>query len=508
MTGYTSRIHELIHKRVEAPRKAWPKDEVTRGRTDREQRVEKDTMGDILVPADRYWGSQTQRSLQNFKIGGDRMPIQLIHALAVTKHAAATANEKLQQLPPDLAQAIRDAAQEVMSGLWDEEFPLVVWQTGSGTQTNMNMNEVLANRANERLGFPLGSKQPVHPNDHVNMGQSSNDAFPTAMSVATSYQIQHRLIPALQHLRDALDHKAHEWRHVVKVGRTHLMDAVPITLGQEFSGYVQQMHNSVVRAKAALVHLLELAMGGTAVGTGLNAHPQFAQMVADEIAQLTGMPFVTAPNKFESLAAHDAQTSLAGLMKTMALSIIKIANDIRLLGSGPRAGLGELVLPANEPGSSIMPGKVNPTQCEAVLMVCSRVIGNDMGVTMGAACCSNFELNVAKPLIVYNNLQSIRLLSDACVSFSDNCVSGIQPNLQHIDELMRSSLMLVTVLNPHVGYDKAASIAKKAHLEGISLKQAGVELGILTEEQFDEWVKPEDMVGLPEGMVQQMRAKL
>ena len=456
-------------------------------------RIESDTMGSLEVPADRLWGAQTQRSLQNFKIGGEKQPLSLLRSLACVKHACASANYKLSKLDKRRADAIRFAAQDVMDGKLDDHFPLVVWQTGSGTQTNMNMNEVLANRAIQILGGVVGSKDPVHPNDHCNMSQSSNDVFPTAMSVATAYEVQERLLPSLRHLRDTLERKQEEFKDVVKIGRTHLMDAVPLTLGQEFSGYVQQMRNSVLRAKGAMVHLLELALGGTAVGTGLNSHPDFAPLVAKELVDLTGLPFSTAPNKFESLAAHDAQMALAGLLKTIALSVLKIANDVRMLGSGPRAGLGELILPANEPGSSIMPGKVNPTQSEAVMMVCAQVIGNDMGVTIGGAAGSHFELNVAKPLISYNNLQSIRLLSDACVSFADNCVVGIEANKPRIDELMNSSLMLVTALNPYIGYDNAAKIAKKAYAENTSLKEAGVSLGILTADQFDEWVRPKEM---------------
>jgi len=450
-------------------------------------------MGEVQVPADRYWGAQTQRSIQNFKIGSEKMPISLIRALALVKHACATVNEDLGKLDKGRADAIRAAAQEVVEGKLDDHFPLVVWQTGSGTQTNMNVNEVIANRGIELMGGVIGSKKPVHPNDHCNMSQSSNDTFPTAMSVATAYDVQEHLIPSLRHMRDALKAKSAEWDNIVKIGRTHLMDAVPMTLGQEFSGYAMQMQNSVLRAKGALVHLLELALGGTAVGTGLNSHPDYAPRVAEEIARLTSLPFVTAPNKFESLAAHDAQAALSGLLKTMALSMMKVANDVRLLGSGPRAGLGELLLPENEPGSSIMPGKVNPTQCEAMMMVCAQVIGNDMGVTLGGAAMSHFELNVAKPLMAFNNLQSIRLLADAAVSFTDNCVVGIVPNYKQIDALMRSSLMLVTALNPHIGYDKAAAIAKKAHKENLTLKEAGVRLGILTAEQFDMWVRPEEM---------------
>mmetsp|Transcript_3523 Transcript_3523/g.12690 ORF Transcript_3523/g.12690 Transcript_3523/m.12690 type:complete len:520 (-) Transcript_3523:63-1622(-) len=456
-------------------------------------REESDTMGTVRVPADKYWGAQTQRSLQNFLIGGERMPPSLIRSLAVIKYASATANESLKKLDARRADAIRAAAMEVIEGKLDDNFPLVVWQTGSGTQTNMNVNEVIANRAIEMLGGKLGTKDPIHPNDHVNMSQSSNDVFPSAMSVATAFEVKERLIPSLRHMKEVLERKVEEFQHVVKIGRTHLMDAVPLTLGQEFSGYLQQIKNSILRAKASLVHLLELALGGTAVGTGLNAHPQYAVRATEEVSYLTGLPFVSAPSKFEALAAHDAQTALSGLLKTMATSIMKIANDIRLLGSGPRAGLGELILPANEPGSSIMPGKVNPTQCEAIMMVCAQVIGNDAGVTVGGVSGSHFELNVAKPLIAFNNLQSIELLADSLVSFSDNCLVGIKPNHAQIKHFLDSSLMLVTALNPHVGYDKAAAIAKKAYNDGISLKEAGVALGYLSAEQFDEWVRPADM---------------
>jgi fumarate hydratase class II len=380
-----------------------------------------------------------------------------------------------------------------MEGKLDEHFPLVVWQTGSGTQTNMNVNEVISNRAIQVLGGEVGSKTPVHPNDHVNMSQSSNDTFPAAMSIATALAVHDRLLPSLHHLRAGLKQKQDEFKGIIKIGRTHLMDATPLTLAQEFSGYVYQMDMSLKRAEQALEDLYELALGGTAVGTGLNTHPKYAETVARHVKELTGLPFVTANNKFESLAAHDAQAHLGGCLKTIALSILKISNDIRLLGSGPRAGLAELNLPANEPGSSIMPGKVNPTQCEAALMVCSRVIGNDVAVALGGATGSTFELNVAKPLIAYTNLQSTYLLADLCVSFQDNCVAGIEPNRERIEHLMQSSLMLVTALNQHIGYDKAAKIAKLAHKEGTTLKEAGVKLGILTEEDFDKWVIPADM---------------
>jgi len=455
-------------------------------------RVESDTMGTIEVPADRYWGAQTQRSLENFKIGGERMPRSILRAMGIVKHASATANQKLGRLDAELADAIRSAGQQVIDGELDDHFPLVVWQTGSGTQSNMNANEVISNRAIEILGGEIGSKSPVHPNDHVNMSQSSNDVFPGAMAIATAEQTVQHLIPSLRYLHDALQAKADEWSEIVKIGRTHFMDAVPLTLGQEFSGYVQQVAYGINRAEQTLPRLYELALGGTAVGTGINSHPDYAVKVADEIADFTGLPFVTAPNKFEALAAHDAQVELAGVLNTIAVSLMKIANDVRMLGSGPRAGLGELVLPANEPGSSIMPGKVNPTQSEALTMVCAQVMGNAVSVSVGGSN-GHFELNVFKPVMAFNNLQSIKLLGDAAVSFTDNCVVGIEPNYGRIDELMRSSLMLVTALNPHIGYDNAAAIAKKAHADNGTLLSAGLELGLLTEEQFAEWVKPEEM---------------
>ncbi len=457
-----------------------------------EIRVESDTMGTIEVPADRYWGAQTQRSLENFKIGGERMPRSILRAMGIVKHASASANQKLGRLDSEVADAIRSAGQQVIDGDLDDHFPLVVWQTGSGTQSNMNANEVISNRAIELLGGEIGSKSPVHPNDHVNMSQSSNDVFPGAMAIATAEQTVHHLIPSLRYLHDALQAKAEEWTNIVKIGRTHVMDAVPLTLGQEFSGYVQQVAYGIQRAEQTLPRLYELALGGTAVGTGINSHPDYAVKVAEEIADFTGLPFVTAPNKFEALAAHDAQVELAGVLNTIAVSLMKIANDVRMLGSGPRAGLGELVLPANEPGSSIMPGKVNPTQSEALTMVCAQVMGNAVSVSVGGSN-GHFELNVFKPVMAFNNLQSIKLLGDASVSFTDNCVVGIEPNYGRIDELMRSSLMLVTALNPHIGYDNAAAIAKKAHADNGTLLSAGLELGLLTEEQFAEWVKPEEM---------------
>ena len=460
--------------------------------TDAPTRLESDSMGTIQVASDRYWGAQTQRSLQNFKIGTERMPRPLIRGFGIVKHCSSQVNEDLGKLDPTLGAAIRQAAEEVIAGGLDDHFPLVVWQTGSGTQTNMNANEVISNRAIELLGGELGSKQPVHPNDHVNMSQSSNDTFPGAMSVATAEQVVHELLPALTILRNALRAKSEEFDSIVKIGRTHLMDAVPLTLGQEFSGYVQQLTNGISRVNSVLPKLYELALGGTAVGTGLNSHPEFAGRVADAIADYTRLPFATAPNQFESLAAHDAQVELSGQLKVVAVSLMKIANDIRMLGSGPRAGLGELILPANEPGSSIMPGKVNPTQSEALTMVCAQVIGNDTAVTIGGAT-GHFELNVFKPLIAYNNLQSLRLLADASRSFTDNCVLGIQPNEARIRELMESSLMLVTALNPHIGYDNAAKIAKKAYDENTTLRESGIALGLLTDDQFAAWINPEEM---------------
>ena len=457
-----------------------------------ETRAESDSMGTIEVASDRYWGAQTQRSLENFKIGIERMPRPLIRGFGIVKHASSQVNEDLGKLEANLGSAIREAAEEVISGALDDHFPLVIWQTGSGTQTNMNANEVISNRAIEMLGGERGSKKPVHPNDHVNMSQSSNDTFPGAMSVSTAEQVVHELLPALATLRDALQAKSAAFDSVVKIGRTHLMDAVPLTLGQEFSGYVQQLTNGIARLEGVLPRLYELALGGTAVGTGLNSHPEFAVRVAQAIEGYTGLPFVTAPNKFESLAAHDAQVELSGQLKVVAVSLMKIANDIRMLGSGPRAGLGELILPANEPGSSIMPGKVNPTQSEAMTMVCAQVIGNDMTVAVGGAT-GHFELNVFKPVIAYNNLQSIRLLADASRSFTENCVVGIEANEGRIRELMQSSLMLVAALNPHIGYDNAAKIAKKAYEDNSTLREAGAALGLMSDEQFAEWIKPEDM---------------
>ncbi len=457
-------------------------------------RTETDSMGDIAVPADRYWGAQTQRSLENFKISHERMPQPLIRALGIQKKAAACANQMLGELDPPLAQAMIDAAQEVIDGKLDDHFPLVVWQTGSGTQSNMNANEVIANRAIEMLGGKIGSKTPVHPNDHCNRGQSSNDTFPTAMHIAAAEQIHHRLLPALGQFHDALAEKSRTFATVIKIGRTHTQDATPLTLGQEFSGYAKQIEYSRLRIEQTLPRILELAQGGTAVGTGLNAKTGFAEAFAAQVAEITGLPFVTADNKFEALAAHDALVELSGALNSMAVSCMKIANDIRFLASGPRSGLGELILPANEPGSSIMPGKVNPTQCEAMTQVCAQVMGNHVAVTVGGSQ-GHFELNVFKPVIIHNVLQSIRLLADATISFVDRCITGISANEERIKDLMNRSLMLVTALNPHIGYDHAAQIAKKAHQEGLTLKEAALALGFLTSQQFDQWVRPEEMTG-------------
>jgi len=457
-------------------------------------RIETDTMGQIEVPEDKYYGAQTARSLMNFKIGGERFPREFIRALGVLKKAAAQANEELGLLPPEKARLIIQAAEEVIAGKLDDHFPLVVWQTGSGTQTNMNANEVIANRAIELAGGVLGSKQPIHPNDDVNKAQSSNDTFPTAMHIATVEQLHRRLIPMVTKLRDALAVKAEEFKDIIKIGRTHLMDAVPLSLGQEFSGYVQQLDGGLERIDCVLPHLYELALGGTAVGTGLNTHPQFAVAATRKIAELTGSPFVSARNKFEALATHDTLVEASGMLKTLAASLMKIANDIRWLGSGPRCGIGELHLPENEPGSSIMPGKVNPTQSEAMTMVCAQVFGNDVAINFGGAG-GNFELNVFKPMIIYNVLQSIRLLSDASESFTEHCVAGLEANRQTIERHLASSLMLVTALNPHIGYDNAAKVAKKAFAENLTLKEAAVSLGLLTAEKFDELVRPEKMIG-------------
>jgi fumarate hydratase class II len=456
-------------------------------------RMETDSFGEIAVPADKYWGAQTSRSLMNFKIGGETMPKPLIRALGVLKRAAAQVNMQIAGLDAAMGDAMVKAATEVMDGKLDSHFPLVVWQTGSGTQTNMNANEVISNRAIELLGGVMGSKKPVHPNDHVNMGQSSNDSFPTAMHIAAAEQVNHALIPALSHLHKALAAKAEAFNDIVKIGRTHLQDATPLTLGQEFSGYATQVEYAIERVKNCLPRLYMLAQGGTAVGTGLNSKKGFDVAFATEVAKITGLPFVTAPNKFEALAAHDALVELSGALNTIACSLMKIANDIRLLGSGPRCGIGELSLPENEPGSSIMPGKVNPTQSEALTMVAAQVMGNHVSVSV-AGSNGHFELNVFKPVMIYNVLQSIKLLADGAVSFTDNCVVGIEPNRERITQLMNESLMLVTALNPHIGYDNAAKAAKKAHKEGTTLKAAAMALDLLTSEQFDQWVRPEDMI--------------
>jgi len=457
-------------------------------------RVETDTMGAVEVPADRYWGAQTQRSRENFKIGTERMPLPLIRAYGILKRAAAEANMEMGLLDKKIAKAIVAAADEVIGGKLDEHFPLVVWQTGSGTQTNMNVNEVISNRAIEMLGGEMGSKKPVHPNDHVNRSQSSNDTFPTAMHIAAVLEINRRLIPALTHLHGALAQKSKAFAKIVKLGRTHTQDAVPMTLGQEFSGYVTQIAYGIERVKATLPRLSLLAQGGTAVGTGLNAKKGFDKLFAAKVTEITGHRFKPAPNKFEALAANDAVVEASGALNVLAASLMKIANDIRFLGSGPRSGLGELLLPENEPGSSIMPGKVNPTQCEALSMVCCQVMGNHVTITV-AGSNGHFELNVFKPVMIHDLLQSIRLVADAAVSFTDHCVVGIQANEERIARLMRESLMLVTALNPHIGYDNAAKIAKKAHKEGTTLAEAGKALGLLTDAQFKQWVRPEKMIG-------------
>jgi fumarate hydratase class II len=457
-------------------------------------RTETDSFGPIDVPADKYWGAQTQRSLQNFRIGADRMPEAMIRAFGIVKKAAAETNMELGLLDNNIGSAIVHAADEVASGKLADHFPVLVWQTGSGTQSNMNVNEVISNRAIELMGGVMGSKKPVHPNDHVNMGQSSNDSFPSAMHIAAVTEITQKLIPALKCLHEALDQKAKEFAKIIKIGRTHLQDATPMTLGQEFSGYAMQMKLGVERASEALKRLYPLAQGGTAVGTGLNCAKGFAEGFSKRVASTTGQPFTSADNKFEALAAHDALVEASGTLNTIAVSLMKIGNDIRLLGSGPRCGIFEISLPENEPGSSIMPGKVNPTQSEALTMVCAQVMGNHVAVSI-AGSNGHFELNVFKPVIIYNVLQSVRLLSDASESFARNCVAGIAANEERIKKLVNNSLMLVTALNPHIGYDNAAKIAKKAQVENKSLKQAAVELGLLTPEEFDEFVKPEKMVG-------------
>jgi fumarate hydratase class II len=457
-------------------------------------RTETDSMGAIEVRADRYWGAQTERSLHHFSIGHEHFPRPLIRALGIVKKASAIVNGALGELPSALVRQIVAAADEVIAGKLDDHFPLFVWQTGSGTQTNMNANEVISNRAIETAGGVMGSKTPVHPNDHVNRGQSSNDAFPTAMHIAAAEQVVHHLLPAVRQLRATLEAKSVAFSGIVKIGRTHLQDATPITLGQEISGWVAQLDLSMSAVDCALPQVFELALGGTAVGTGLNTHPEFAKRVADEIALMTSLPFQTAPNKFAALAGHEALVHLHGALKTLATTLMKIANDVRWLASGPRSGLGEIRIPENEPGSSIMPGKVNPTQCEAMTMIAAQVIGNDVAVSIGGAS-GNFELNVFKPLIIHNVLQSLQLLGDVCVSFDEFCAAGIEPDRPRIAEHLQQSLMLVTALNPHIGYDRAAQIAKKAFHDGTTLKAAALALGFVTAEEFDAWVRPEKMTG-------------
>ena len=462
-----------------------------------EFRIEKDSLGEVQVPAKQYWAAQTQRSLQNFKIGGaaDKMPLEIIRAFAILKKAAAFTNQDLGVLAADKAILIAEVCDEIIAGKLDEEFPLVIWQTGSGTQSNMNVNEVVANRGHVIKGGKLNDEHKIlHPNDDVNKSQSSNDTYPTAMHIAAYKQIAEITLPGLTLLRDTLAAKASAFKDIVKIGRTHFMDATPLTLGQEFSGYAQQLTNSMRAINNALTMVSELALGGTAVGTGLNAPKGYAELVAKKIAEISGLPFITAPNKFEALAAHDAMVELSGALKRAAVALMKIGNDVRMLSSGPRCGIGEIIIPDNEPGSSIMPGKVNPTQPEALTMVCAQVIGNDVAVTIGGAT-GHFELNVFKPLIAANVLHSARLIGDACVSFNDNCAVGIEPNYADIKKNLDNSLMLVTALNTHIGYDNAAKIAKKAHKENLTLKAAAIALGLLTDAQFDEWVKPESMVG-------------
>ena len=456
-------------------------------------RKEKDSMGQIEVPDDRYYGAQTQRSLQNFKIGGEKFQRELIRAYAILKKAAAVSNESAGKLDSNISQAIIQAADEVIEGKLDEHFPLVVWQTGSGTQSNMNFNEVIANRAIEILGGQLGSKDPVHPNDHVNMSQSTNDTFPTAINIAAAEMVFNQLIPSLKKLFKSLTQKSKDFDSIVKLGRTHLQDATPLSLGQEFSGYASAINHNIERLESSLDQCYELAMGGTAVGTGINSYEGFAESVAENIASITGLPFKSASNKFEAVATQDSIVELSGSLKTLAASLFKIANDIRWLASGPRSGIGEIIIPSNEPGSSIMPGKVNPTQCEAMTMVCTQVMGNDLTISIAGAS-GNFELNVFRPVIAYNIIQSIRLLNDACDSFRKNCIDGITPNKDRIKSNLYDSLMLVTALNPHIGYDKAAEVAKKAHKDNTSLKEAVIELGYLSEEDFDKLVDPNKMI--------------
>jgi len=490
----TKMIENSLSSKAKGRRNSTPSKQIDPKSPKGKIRIENDTMGGIEVPSDRYFGAQTARSLVNFDIGDDTMPRSIIRAFGILKQAAAETNVKLGDLEEDKGELISKACIEVISGSLDNHFPLRIWQTGSGTQTNMNANEVIANRAIEIAGGKLGSKIPIHPNDHVNKAQSSNDTFPTAMHIAAAEEIQHNLIPSVRKLRSELSAKSEEFSGIVKIGRTHLMDAVPLTLEQEFGAYVSMLDADLIRIQASLVDLFELALGGTAVGTGLNTHHEFANMVAEEIAEKTNLPFVSAENKFAQLAAHDAIVATSGTLNTLAASLMKIANDIRWLGSGPRCGFGELALPANEPGSSIMPGKVNPTQSEAITMVCCQVMGNHTAISIGGSQ-GNFELNVYKPMMIHNLLHSIRLISDSCASFSDNCVSGLEANRDKISDHLENSLMLVTALNPHIGYDNAAKIAKNAHENGLTLRQSAIELKMLTNKEFDEWVRPEEMIG-------------
>ena len=493
--GRSATIARLIQQGLEgqAPAVAAPPAQSLRAEApEGEVRIESDTMGELEVPADRYYGCQTARSLLNFDIGHDTMPLGVIRGFGILKQAAAKTNVALKQLDPEVGDLVIAAAQDVIDGHLNDHFPLRVWQTGSGTQSNMNTNEVIANRAIEFAGGVLGSKSPVHPNDHVNKGQSSNDTFPTAMHIAAAEEIEHRLLKSVRGLKQKLRSKQKQFNDIVKIGRTHLMDATPLTLGQEFSGYVHMLEADLRRIEFAQKDLFELALGGTAVGTGLNSHPEFAEMVAKKIADRTQLPFVSAENKFAQLAAHDAIVAASGALNTLAASLMKIANDMRWLGSGPRCGIGELSLPANEPGSSIMPGKVNPTQSEALTMVCCQVMGNHTAITIGGSQ-GNFELNVFKPMMIYNLLHSIRLLSDACVAFGERCIEGLEANEDNIQKHLDNSLMLVTALNNHIGYDKAAKIAKNAHENGLTLRESAIGLGLLTNKQFDDWVRPEEM---------------
>ena len=495
--GRSATISKLISDGLDAEKnneKREVVEQLSANATIGETRTETDTMGDLEVPADRYYGCQTARSLINFDIGEDIMPRAIIRAFGILKQSAAETNFQLGELDENVAKLIIEACDDVISGGLDDHFPLRIWQTGSGTQTNMNTNEVIANRAIEIFGGELGSKNPVHPNDHVNRAQSSNDTFPTAMHIAAAEQIYHQLLPSIKYLHAALSDKADDFAEIVKIGRTHLMDAVPLTLGQEFSGYVSMLESDLKRIEFAMSDLLELALGGTAVGTGLNTHPDFATVVAEKIANITGLDFISAENKFAQLAAHDAIVAASGALNVLAASLMKIANDIRWLGSGPRCGFGELALPANEPGSSIMPGKVNPTQAEALTMVCCQVIGNHTAITIGGSQ-GNFELNVFKPMMIHNLLHSIRLLTDSCRSFTDQCVVGLEANEDAIKSHLENSLMLVTALNKHIGYDNAAKIAKNAHNKGLTLRESALELELLTNEEFEMWVRPEDMIG-------------